>query len=136
MEPRDIHAQHKEKSMRFIKENTIFGYKKWWKTISISFPKSSEAIHITFYTNLYRVHWQGEFTLAGSLFCTTCLWNHEKKAKIPFLVTQTRQNSTTKKIIFENFGGRLYNDSALIFDDKSLWKDLQPKAYFSLAFYA
>ena len=63
------------------------------------------------------------------------LGKSRKKAKIPFLVTKTRQNSK-KNNIFENFGGWLYNDSALIFDDKSLWKDLQPKAYFSLAFYA
>ena len=60
--------------MRFIKENTVFGYKKWWKTISISFPKSSEEIHITFSTNLYRV----------SLFCTTFSGNHEKKRKYRF----------------------------------------------------
>ena len=41
-----------------------------------------------------------------------------------------------ENIIFENFGGWLYNESAHIFDNKSLWKDLQPKAYFSLALYA
>ena len=70
--------------MRFIKENTVFGYKKWWKTISISFPKSSEAIHITFSTNLYRVHWQGGFTLDGSLFWTIFSGSHEKKRKYSF----------------------------------------------------
>ena len=69
-----MRAQQKQESMRFIKENTVFGYKKWWKTISISFPKSSEEIHITFSTNLYRV----------SLFCTTFSGNHEKKRKYRF----------------------------------------------------
>ena len=79
-----IRAQQKQGSMRFIKENTIFGYKKWWKTISTSFRKSSEAIHITFSTNLYRVHWQGGFTLDGSLFCTTFSGNHEKQREYRF----------------------------------------------------
>ena len=79
-----IRAQQKQESMGFIKENTVFGYKKWWKTISISFPKSSEAIHITFSTNLYRVHWQGGFTLDGLFFCTIFSGNHEKKRKYRF----------------------------------------------------
>ena len=79
-----IHAQQKEESMRFIKENTVFGYKKWWKTISIQFPKSSEAIHITFSTNLYRVHWQGEFTLDGSLFVRLSREITKKKRKYRF----------------------------------------------------
>ena len=39
-------------------------------------------------------------------------------------------------IIFEKFKPYLYNNSTLIFHVNSFWKDLQPKVYFSLAFYA
>ena len=39
-------------------------------------------------------------------------------------------------ITFENSGSLLYMKSTVIFRVSSLWKDLQLKAYFSLAFYA
>ena len=39
-------------------------------------------------------------------------------------------------IIFEIFGGYLYNNSGNIFRIKSILKDLMSKIHFSLAFYA
>ena len=82
--------------MKFIKENTVFGYKKWWKTISISFPKSSEAIHINFSTNLYRILWQGGFTLNRLFFV---LFSREitKKSENTVFGYKTKKNS--KKIL-------------------------------------
>ena len=77
-------AQQKQESMRFMKENTVFGSKKWWKTISISFPKSSETIHINFSTNLYRIFWQGGFTLNRLFFVLFSREITKKKRKYRF----------------------------------------------------
>ena len=93
-----------------IKENKVFCYKKWWKTISISFPKSSEAIHINFSTNLYRILWQG-FTLNRLFFV---LFSREITKKSENTVFGYKKASKFKEnIIFENFGVWLYEGSYL-----------------------
>ena len=62
-----------------------------------------------------------------------------------FLGNQNKQENTVfdykngpkfkNNITFEKVCGWLYNESALTFEVKSLWKDLQPKVHFSLVFY-
>ena len=59
-----------------------------------------------------------------------------EKIKIQFLVTKRAGSKSNINIIFEIFGGYLYNNSGNIFRIKLILKDLMNKIHFSLAFYA
>ena len=92
------HAQHKEVSMKCTNENTVFGYKKWWKTNSISFPKSLEAIYTSFCTIFIAFidkddsHWMDRFSV---LFSRK---SRKKKEKISVFVTATKTGQNSKTI--------------------------------------
>ena len=104
-----------------------FGYKKWRKTNSISFPRSSEAIHIIF-TRMLSRSLTRRIHIGWIAFLYSFLGNQKQNRKYRFWLQ--KRVKIQKDITFEKFGGWLYNDSALIFDVKSLWKDLQPKITF------
>ena len=71
----------------------------------------------------------------GSFFCTFS-WEITKNKKIPFLITKTDQSSKIISLLKRlAVDYKIYNESTLTFEVKSLWKDLQPQVHFSLAFY-
>ena len=72
--------------------NTIVGYKKCWKSNSISFWKGFEMTYKQF-PLLHHVHWVVGFTLNEVFYVMFCAVKLEKKKKIPFLITKRGQNS-------------------------------------------
>ena len=116
-------------------ENTVFDYKKGWNfKNNISFEKFGGWLYNDF--NLIftcKVTLEGPTAKSTLFFSVLCI----KAAKTQNTFFGYKNGSKLKKnITFEKFGGWLYNDSTLIFEVKSLWKDLLPKVHFSLAFYA
>ena len=93
-------------------KNTVFGYKKRWKTISISFPKSFEGIHINF-SQIYIafIHKKDSHRMDNFLYY---ILKQSRKKSRKYRFWLQKRVKIQKNIIFENFGGWLYNDSTLI----------------------
>ena len=96
-----------------------------------SFDKS-HALFSMLSALLYHVHWMVGLILNKSFSCS--LLCRKARKNIGFWLQ--KRFKIQNPYHFWKLWGWLYNDSTLIFDVKSLWKDPQPKSHFSLAFYA
>ena len=76
-----------------------------------------------------------EGSTSKSIFFFSVLCGKAEKSQNVFFGYK-KWSKFKSNITFENFGRYLYMNSTVVFRVDPLWKDLQLKAYFSLAFYA
>ena len=91
----------------------------------------NHLVHISFYTN-YITFTNNKLSYCRDLFSVLFLGKLQNTRKYRFWLQ--KRIEIKKQYHIWKFGGWLYNDSTLIFEVKSLWKDLVPKVHFSLAF--
>ena len=72
-------------------------------------------------------------TIKSTFFFSILCGKHEKTKNTVF--GYKKWSKIKLNIIFENFRGQFYIVSILLYHPKSVWKTLQSKAHFSLAFY-